>query len=72
MSKNPRINVTFDEREAAMIATLAEKESKSLAGLVRELAMEAIELREDVYLSKLANEIDKNDAKIYTHKDAWK
>lgn len=72
MSKNPRINVTFDNEVAGLIAVLAKSEDKSMSMIVRELTLEAIELREDLYLSKLANKIDKKGAKTFSHDEAWK
>jgi predicted DNA-binding protein len=71
-TKNPRINVTFEEATAALLARLARSEDKSMASLVRELALEALELREDFYLSKVAEKLDKKGAKTYNHEDAWK
>lgn len=71
-TKNPRINVTFDEIFAGILTKLARDEHKSVAGLVRELAMEALEMREDIYFSKLADRIDHPNAKTYSHTEAWK
>lgn len=70
-TKNPRINVTFEESTAVLISTLAHQENKSVASLVRELALEALEMREDFYLSKVAEKLDINDAKTHAHEDAW-
>lgn len=69
--KNPRINVTFEESTAGLLALLAEHERKSMSSLVRELALEALERREDLYLSQLAKKLDKKDAKTYSHDEAW-
>jgi hypothetical protein len=71
-TKNPRINVTFEETTAGLISVLAHQEHKSISGLVRELALEALEMREDFYLSKIAKELDVKGAKTYGHEDAWK
>jgi predicted DNA-binding protein len=71
-TKNPRINVTFEEVTAKLLANLANQEHKSIAGLVRELALEALEMREDFYLSKIAETLDKEASKTYGHDDAWK
>ena len=49
-AKNPRINVTFEKATAEMLSGLAHKEHKSVASIVRELALEALEMREDFYL----------------------
>ncbi len=71
-TKNPRINVTFEEVTAGLLSHLAHLEHKSVSSLVRELALEALELREDFYLSKVAEKLDKEGAKTYGHDDAWR
>jgi hypothetical protein len=71
-TKNPRINVTFEEVTAGLLSHLADQEHKSLSSLVRELTIEALEMREDFYLSKVAEKLDKEGAKTYGHDDAWK
>lgn len=71
-AKNPRINVTFEEKTAGFLSVLARQEHKSVASLVRELTLEALERREDFYLSKLAEKIDIKGAKTYSHEEAWK
>lgn len=71
-TKNPRINVTFEEVTAGFLSHLAHQEDKSVSRLVRELALEALERREDFYLSKVAERIDIEGAKTYGHDDAWK
>lgn len=71
-AKNPRINVTFEESTVGILSNLAHQEHKSVASLVRELALEALEMREDYYLSKVAEKSDIHGAKIYSHEDAWK
>ncbi len=71
-TKNPRINVTFEESTAWILNDLAQQSSKSLASIVRDLTLEALELREDLYLSKIAKELDQKDIKTYNHDEAWK
>ncbi len=71
-TKNPRINVTFEEVTVGLLAQLAHQEHKSVSRLVRELALEALEMREDLYLSKVASELDKEGVQIVSHDDAWK
>ena len=71
-TKNPRINVTFEETTVGLLSYLALQKSKSVSSLVKELTIEALEMREDLYLSKLANELDKDDIKTYSHVEAWK
>ena len=69
---NPRINVTFETTTASLIALLAHKQHRSIASIVRELTLEALELREDIYLSNLAKKLDQPGVKSYSHDDAWK
>ncbi len=69
--KNPRINVTFEETTADFLSYLAKQEHTSVAGLVRELTLDALEMREDLYLSKMAKNLDKKGAKTRGHDEAW-
>jgi uncharacterized protein (DUF1778 family) len=71
-TKNPRINVTFEEPIAKLLSSLANHEHKSLSSMVKELALEALERREDKYLSTLATKLDADDTKTYSHSEAWK
>ncbi len=70
--KKPRINVTFEESTSLLLTTLAQQENQSVAGLVRQLALEALEMREDFYLSKLAESFDQKAVSTYSHQEAWK
>jgi hypothetical protein len=70
-TKNPRVNVTFGETTVSLLMQLASTEHKSVAGLVRELALEALEMREDFYLSRLADKLDTKGSKTYKHDEAW-
>lgn len=72
VTKNPRINVTFEAVTANLLTQLAHQEHKSIASLVRELALEALELREDFSLSKMADKLYKEGTKTYSHDAAWK
>jgi predicted DNA-binding protein len=71
-TKNPRINVTFEESTAGFLSTLAKQKHQSVASLVRELALEALEMHEDLYLSKIAEELDVEGAEVVDHEDVWK
>jgi len=70
-TKNPRINVTFEESTIVILNNLAHYEDKPVAKLVRELALEALEAREDLYLSKVAEKLDKKSTKTFRHNEAW-
>ncbi|AAY62124.1 hypothetical protein RFEPED_1096 [Rickettsia felis str. Pedreira] len=72
MPKSPRVNVTFEPVISTLLSNLAVQENKSLSSLVRELTLEALEMREDLFLSKVAKKLDKENAKTYSHEEAWK
>lgn len=71
-TKKPRINVTLEEPILAFLQNLARQENKSIARLIKELTLEALEMRDDFYLSKLAEQLDKKGTKTYGHNQAWK
>lgn len=71
-TKNPRINITFEEATVALLSRLARQESKSVASIAKELVLEALERREDVALSALAELRDTSKKKRVKHEDAWK
>lgn len=71
-TKNPRINITLEESTANFLATLAEHEHISVSSLAKELLLEALERREDVALSTIAEIRDKAKVKRVKHDTAWK
>lgn len=71
-TKNPRINITFEETTAGLLATLANQEHKSVSSLAKELILEALERREDMVLSAIADIRDREKTKRVKHDDAWK
>jgi predicted DNA-binding protein len=71
-TKNPRVNVTFEETTAEFLTELAEQENKSISSLVKELILEALERREDIALSAIAEIRDIQHAKKTKHDDVWK
>ena len=71
-TKNPRINITFEEATAALLAHLARQEHMSVSSLAKELILEALERREDMVLSAIAEIRDIENGKRIKHDDAWK
>ena len=71
-TNNPRINVTFEPELSDHISSLATHEHKSVSKLIRELVIEALEKREDIHLSEVADNRDVENQQIVSHKDAWK
>ena len=69
---NPRINVTFDAETVAIFTHLAHKGHTSLSNVVKQLALEALEIHEDYHLYKLVSKLDTPDAKFYSSEEAWK
>lgn len=71
-TKNPRINITFEESTAGLLSYLAQQEQKSVSGLAKELIMDALERREDRFLSAIAEARDSVESKKVNHEDVWK
>jgi hypothetical protein len=67
-NKKPRIRVTFEENINKLLTDLAKKEHRSIASVVRELIIEALE---NLFLSKFAESLDKKNVKLYAHDKAW-
>ena len=74
--KNPRINITIDAEEAKILALLAKKRGKSVAGVAKELIFEALELQEDLGLARLSDArieaAKKKKQQLISHDDVWK
>ena len=71
VTKNPRVNVTFEENTLTMLSSMAKADHKSVSGLVKELTLEALKRREDCLLSRLAEKRDKGTMQTVSHDDAW-
>jgi hypothetical protein len=69
---NPRINITFEEATALLLSQLAKKNHKSVASMAKELILEALERREDMVFSAIAESRDIKSTKRVRHEDAWK
>ena len=70
---NPRINVVVEKSLYEAIKGIAEKDGVSMAMVMRDLAKEAIELREDATLAAWAEEREKNNKgkRLLSHKEVW-
>lgn len=72
LAKKPRINITLERSTVNVLAQYAENEHKSISSIARELVLEALERREDMLLSAIAEVRDIHKAKRVKHSDAWK
>ncbi len=72
-AKNPRINVVLEKPIYNSVQHLAEKEGVSLSLKVRDLVKEALEMEEDIALSKFAEKREKTftKAKALKHSEVW-
>ena len=74
VTRQKRINVTFKPSTLHAVSLLAKKEDTSLSNITQELVEQALEMREDIYLSRLAEEAEiraKGKARIPAEK-VWK
>jgi hypothetical protein len=58
-TKNARYMVTVNEEISFFLNSISKETHKSISGVIHELLCEAIDLRDDYYLSKLAEEAEK-------------
>jgi metal-responsive CopG/Arc/MetJ family transcriptional regulator len=72
-TKNARINVVVEKPLYTLIDELSKERGVSRSMLVRDLVIQAIDLREDRALARFADErtesLDKS--KVLTHEDIW-
>lgn len=71
-TKHPRINITIEEEYLGQINELAKMRNQSVASTAKSLMLEALELQEDLYFSRLAEEVESKTTKWVSHEDAWK
>jgi hypothetical protein len=71
-TENPRVNITFDKDNLAVLASFAKNREMSLSAAAKDLILKALELEEDEYYSKLAEIREKNTKKWLSHDNAWK
>ncbi|NOY64617.1 MAG: ribbon-helix-helix protein, CopG family [Nitrospirae bacterium] len=72
-AKNPRINVVLEESLYKSIEHLAKRDGVSLSMKVRDLVKEALEIEEDIALSRFAEEREKTFRKTRAlkHNEVW-
>lgn len=71
-TKYPRIHVSFkNEETVALLNRMAEHDHQSVSSLAEELILEALDRREDVFLSAIAKTRDVPTAKRVKQDDIW-
>ena len=74
--KKTRLSITLQTLDAKALNTLAKKHQTSVAGIARELILDALERHEDITFSRLSEErlttANRKKQKTIRHADAWK
>lgn len=70
-TERPRIQVTLDSQTSALLATFADIQERSLSSAAADLIKEALELHEDMALSKLADKRLRENKKWISHEEVW-
>jgi hypothetical protein len=72
-ARNPRVNVVLEKPLFDAVGHLAEEEGVSLSTVVRDLVKEAIEIREDVDLGRIAETRTRTlrRSRALSHTDFW-
>ncbi|MDH4466622.1 MAG: ribbon-helix-helix domain-containing protein [Bacteriovoracaceae bacterium] len=66
-----RVNITLDDEIYTALKNLSLKTKKSISGLGLELIEKALEMNEDIYFSRKADERLKKKEKKISHEKAW-
>ena len=71
--RNPRVNVVFEKSLYDIIKEISEREKVSMSTVVREFTKEALEIKEDLALSRFAEEREKtlNKSELLSHDKVW-
>lgn len=69
---NPRIQVMLDTETNGLLANFAAQQNRSISSAAAGLIREALEIHEDMLLSKHADERFSAAKKWVSHSDAWK
>jgi metal-responsive CopG/Arc/MetJ family transcriptional regulator len=72
-TKNPRINVVLDKPLYKNVQFLAKREGVSLSTKLRDLIREALEIQEDLQLTRIAEKREKSfkESTALTHEQIW-
>jgi metal-responsive CopG/Arc/MetJ family transcriptional regulator len=72
-ARNPRVNVVLEKPLYEAVDHLAKEEGVSLSTAVRDLVKDAIEIREDIDLARIAETREKTlrRSRALSHKDVW-
>jgi len=72
MSKTKsRMCLTLEKDIASLIVYIAIKQKKTVSAVLEELVSEALETREDIAFSKLADSRDKGTEEWISHEEFW-
>jgi predicted DNA-binding protein len=70
---NPRVNITVPDEIAVLLSKTAQQSKKSVSKVALDLIEWAIEEREDMYFSKIADEVVRSKPKMVPNsEDIWK
>ena len=71
VTKRPRINITVPLETALLLNNKAQNQKMSLSKVALFLIQEALNRDEDLYFSKIADNVLKKNKKWHSHKKAW-
>jgi hypothetical protein len=72
VTSNPRIQVMLDNETNNLLVNFATQQDRSVSATAAELIREALEMHEDILLSKHADERFVTAKHWISHDDAWK
>lgn len=66
-----RINISVSKEIEEALKMLAERDKRPVASVAANLLEEALEMEEDIFLSKIADERLKGNPRWISHDDVW-
>lgn len=71
-TQHPRIQVTINKETSELLSAMAHHKAQSISSTAAELIREALEIHEDAYFSKIADDrVANDDGERFTHEEAW-
>lgn len=70
-TQRPRVQVTLDTQTGALLAAFADMQDVSVSSAAADLIKEALELHEDMALSKWGDKRLREAKKWVSHEEAW-
>jgi hypothetical protein len=70
-TSSPRVHVVCEAPVYIAINDIAKEEHRSMSAIAHDLIVEALDRREDLYFSELAEQRENKSFRVMSHQKAW-